>query len=293
MNIYERAFLFPCLGEALIGIVCVPEIAASTGVLIVVGGPQYRVGSHRQFLLLSRSLAHAGFPVMRFDFRGMGDSHGETRNFENVEDDIGAAIDAFVADCPNIERIVLWGLCDAASASLLYFNSKHDRRVCGMFLLNPWVRSEASLAKTHVKHYYLRRLQQREFWTKLLSGRAKVAHAYRGLFSNLLLAQRGDNKESKDFRGCMANALSGFDGPIMFVLSENDYTAKEFQQFVSDSPEWKGLLSSPRVTTLSLAEADHTFSSVVWRERVAQCTVDWLCQSGLGLVADRVTGSNI
>ena len=60
---------------------------------------------------------------MRFDFRGMGDSTGELRDFEEVNEDIGAAINAFQAHCPQLERIVLWGLCDAASASLLYWDS--------------------------------------------------------------------------------------------------------------------------------------------------------------------------
>ncbi len=295
MRIDEHAFLFPCADEALLGITCVPEMATSTGIVIVVGGPQYRVGSHRQFLLLSRSLARAGFPVLRFDFRGMGDSSGVARNFESVEDDIGAAIDAFTARHPGIERIVLWGLCDAASASLLYWEARRDRRVCGMCLLNPWVRSEATLAKTHIRHYYGQRLLQREFWTKLLSGKANVLHALGGLFSNLLLTRKVAKAESRSFQGRMASALGAFDGPVMLVLSGNDYTAKEFLQFAGDDPAWDGLLARPLVTTQSLPEADHTFSSAVWREKVAQGTLDWLRQSGLGqgaaLSATGISGS--
>ena len=38
--------------------------------VIVVGGPQYRAGSHRQFTLLARHIAAAGYPVLRFDARG-------------------------------------------------------------------------------------------------------------------------------------------------------------------------------------------------------------------------------
>jgi alpha/beta superfamily hydrolase len=97
-----------------------PEKQPACGVLVVVGGPQYRVGSHRQFLLLSRRLASEGYPVMRFDYRGMGDGGGAMRSFEDVSADIGAAIEAFQRRCPSVRRIVLWGLCDAASAALLY-----------------------------------------------------------------------------------------------------------------------------------------------------------------------------
>ena len=48
------------------------SFAASRGMLIVVGGPQYRAGSHRQFTLLARDVAATGVPTMRFDYRGMG-----------------------------------------------------------------------------------------------------------------------------------------------------------------------------------------------------------------------------
>ena len=127
---------------------------STCGVLIVVGGPQYRVGSHRQFLLLSRRLAAEGYPVMRFDYRGMGDASGAMRGFEQASADIGAAIEAFQRACPAVQRIVLWGLCDAASLALLYVDATQDDRIAGLAILNPWVRSEASLAQTHIKHYY-------------------------------------------------------------------------------------------------------------------------------------------
>ena len=102
MTFTEHAAIFPCAGDQLLGIVATPELPQATGVLIVVGGPQYRVGSHRQFLLLSRALAEAGYPAMRFDYRGMGDSTGGLRDFEAVNDDIGSAIDVFQAHCPHV-----------------------------------------------------------------------------------------------------------------------------------------------------------------------------------------------
>src|SRR5690606_34644237 len=106
------------------------------GVLIIVGGPQYRVGSHRQFVLLARYLAERGIPVMRFDYRGMGDSDGDMRTFEHVGKDLGSDIDYFFSECSFLKDIVIWGLCDAASAALFY--AHQDRRISGLVLLNPW-----------------------------------------------------------------------------------------------------------------------------------------------------------
>jgi len=83
MPSHEQVVVYECQGQRCVGLVHAPG-AASIGVVIVVGGPQYRVGSHRQFLLLARSLAADGVPVLRFDYRGMGDSEGDIRDFENV-----------------------------------------------------------------------------------------------------------------------------------------------------------------------------------------------------------------
>src|SRR5882762_1917682 len=116
----EHALVFDCGGESLFGILSAAELPAGRGVLIVVGGPQYRVGSHRQFTLLARHLSECGVPTLRFDYRGMGDSEGEVRTFERVDVDIRCAIDRFFAGVPGMKDIVIWGLCDAASAALFY-----------------------------------------------------------------------------------------------------------------------------------------------------------------------------
>ena len=76
----EQALTFDCDGERLVGVVAVPERPVPVGVLIVVGGPQYRAGSHRQFVHLARRLAGAGIAAMRFDYRGMGDASGDARS---------------------------------------------------------------------------------------------------------------------------------------------------------------------------------------------------------------------
>jgi uncharacterized protein len=120
MNFWERPLVFPCNGSLLYGILSLPEQMGSRGVLIVVGGPQYRVGSHRQFTLLARYLAARGVPVLRFDCRGMGDSEGDLRTFEDFEDDLRCAIDIFFEKVHPLNDLVIWGLCDAASAALFH-----------------------------------------------------------------------------------------------------------------------------------------------------------------------------
>jgi len=282
MSFTEQALTFPCAEEELLGIVAVPDHPETIGVLIVVGGPQYRVGSHRQFLLLSRALAEAGYPTMRFDYRGMGDSSGELIGFEAINQDISAALEAFRGRCPFVERFVLWGLCDAASAVLLYWHATHDPRVVGLVLLNPWVRSTTTLARTQIKHYYGQRLLQREFWFKLLHGQLGIVKAMKGFFRSILIAgSRGRERKSPislSYQQRMADAARHFPGKILLLLSGNDYTAKEFLEMVKTNQNWQEAIEMS-IERRDLEAADHTFSTMEWRGQIIEWVIDWL--SGL------------
>ena len=110
MNYTEETALFACAGDTLLGILTKPETPADTGVIVLVGGPHYRIGSHRQFVLLSRGMAAAGYAALRFDYRGVGDSTGELHTFENVNEDIAVAISALQMAAPNVQHVAFWGL---------------------------------------------------------------------------------------------------------------------------------------------------------------------------------------
>lgn len=280
MSVTEQAIIFPSAGNELLGIIASPEQPGSTGILVVVGGPQYRVGSHRQFLLLSRALASAGYPVMRFDCCGMGDSSGELADFQGMNGDISAAIAAFQQQCPTISNVVLWGLCDAASASLLYWDATHDSQVAGLVLLNPWVRSEATLARTHIKHYYGQRLLQVEFWRKLLTGNLGVGRALGGLVASFVRARRASSSTAGDavlpFQAKMMRALKEFRGQILLILSGDDYTAKEFIEAIQADSTGRAALQNSCLRRVDIDGADHTFSSAEWRQSVEAMTISWI-----------------
>ena len=290
----EQAFAFALEGDTLLGILHppAPARASGIGVLVVVGGPQYRAGSHRQFVALARRLAAEGHAVLRFDVRGMGDSSGALRSFENIDADIGAALTQLRQRQPQLQRIVLWGLCDGATAALLHLHAHPDAAVHGLCLLNPWVRSEASQARTEIRHYYRQRLLQRSFWTKMLRGQIAGA-ALRGLWRSLRAASAGRTSSaaragnarsagsapgvsSLPFQQRMALAWAGFNRPLLLVLSGHDYTAREFEDSVAADPHWRGALQRPGVQKHDAAAADHTFSSNRERESLEALTLDWL-----------------
>jgi uncharacterized protein len=184
-------------------------------------------------------------------------------------------MDAFQAALPEIEEIVLWGLCDAASAILFYAHG--DARVGGIALLNPWVRTDSGEAKAYIKHYYRGRLTDPEFWKKLRSGRMNLASSARSLFAfaRRALGKR-DNAVDLPLPERMAAGLARYRGPVLLVLSGKDLTAREFEDAAAASPTWQRLLGDKRLSVARLPTADHTFSRDEWRNAVAGFTLDWL-----------------
>jgi len=278
MRYEDQAVAFRCAGEPLYGVLSLPEQPSPRGVLIIVGGPQYRAGSHRQFTLLARTLAARGIPVQRFDYRGMGDGGGAQRDFSDVVLDVRAAVDHFMAAVPGMREVVLWGLCDGASAALFY--ASQDARVRGLVLLNPWVRTEAGAARATLKHYYRGRLLQGELWRKLFSGQFDAGAAWRSL--RQLLAASGAKPAAHagdppaDLPSRMLASWSRFKGPVLLILSGADLTAKEFTDLADASPAWQKLLERSGTTRHQLDDADHTFSRRVWRDQVADWTANWV-----------------
>lgn len=282
----EKPIMIDCEGCRLVGIIAEPSAPHETGVVIIVGGPQYRAGSHRQFTLLARHLAENGIASIRFDYRGMGDSEGEMRNFEHVDADLHAAIDMLTHQVPAVRRIALWGLCDAASAAMYY--GYGDARVSDLILLNPWVHHEALAAKARLKHYYLARLLQRSFWSKLFSGGIGLRDSLGDLTKSVHMTTSGGTEDaakaapsdprhgSAGYIERMLDGLQRFTGRVLFICSGEDLVAQEFITLAQQDSRWKKVCRSQRISTEHLVKSNHTFSSRTWRDQVGYWTAKWI-----------------
>jgi predicted alpha/beta hydrolase len=109
---------FPCEGAALGA--TLDGAGGTTALLIVTGGTEIRIGAHGGLARLAAATAAAGFPTLRFDRRGVGDSEGADPGFANSAPDIAAAARHLRALCPAVTRVIGFGLCDGATALALH-----------------------------------------------------------------------------------------------------------------------------------------------------------------------------
>jgi len=288
----ERPLTFQSDGHELLGILHLPEEAGKVGLIMLAAGAQYRLGPHRQQVLVARALAEHGIPTLRYDSSGMADSGGPYRDFE-LGPDIDGAVAALLANVPGLKHVVLWGICGSASAILMH--EERGSAVSGMILVNPWVGSEQGQNRAYLKHYYLTRLTEADFWRKVYSGRLDFRSAlssFAGTVKSAFRSRRGTPADgsraqsaakehdtrtaSRALEERMADGLELFEGRILLIMSEKDLTARKFDEFTRSSKRWRRLMRSGAIERRDLRGSDHTFSQPQWREQVIGWMKDWV-----------------
>ncbi|MGR6328246.1 hydrolase 1, exosortase A system-associated [Sphingomonas sp. XXL09] len=231
---------FACAGETLFA--TLDAAPGTTGLLIVSGGNEIRVGAHRGMAQLAAAVAAAGHPVFRYDRRGVGDSGGVNGGFLSSEADLTAAVAAFRSAQPQIETLVGFGNCDGATTLALYGRAAGIDRV---LLANPWVVEDADDGlppQAAIRARYAARLRDPAAWWRLVSGGIDVRKAVSGLRKITTPAA-----ETSLARRVTA-AIGDWGGSAHILLAEGDATAIAFRA------------AAPEVAAEMVATASHSFA---------------------------------
>jgi exosortase A-associated hydrolase 1 len=236
------------------------QAKGTTGLLIVSGGNEIRSGAHGGGAAMAAYFAAKGFPVWRYDRRGIGDSEGGNGGFESSENDIEAALHAFRAAVPALTRIVAFGNCDAASSLALF----HDRQVDALLLANPWVietatsadaPTDTSVAPTAaaIRARYWARIKNPRSLIDLVTGKINV----KKLLSGLTKAAAKEELSGLAMR--IRDALNDCDLPVRILLAERDTTAMTFKAAWNDTAFQK-IRSRANITLVSTDSTSHSFA---------------------------------
>ncbi|WP_430455336.1 hydrolase 1, exosortase A system-associated [Rheinheimera sp.] len=261
-------------------------------VLMVNGGAQTRAGSHRMQQQLALHWQQAGFASLRFDFPGFGDADGEPGTFVDHA--------AYLTELPpqlaryfgKVRPIVLFGLCDGATAALLASPWLQPQ---ALILLNPWCRTAENHARTMLKFYYLRRIVSAEFWRKLLSGQWQASKSMASILRLIRpAAAKGNSGEmhaptTQQPAAAATNLLSVLTTdtaipqalrhwqqikvPVQLLLSGADLTAAECRQLLQQ-PAYRQLWQ--RAGVIDIPAANHTLTDANHLEQLMAASEQFL-----------------
>jgi pimeloyl-ACP methyl ester carboxylesterase len=161
----ETAHLFGSHG-GLAGVLCLPAAPAASAPAVVFWnvGLNHRVGPNRTWVEFARALAGAGFPSLRFDLSGLGDSaprsDGPTDS-ERAALDVTEALD-FLEQRGVASRFVLVANCSGVDS--LHAVALEDPRVAGVVHIDGYAYRNAGYAWRRA----LLRLLQPERWRRFL-----------------------------------------------------------------------------------------------------------------------------
>ena len=219
---------FACNSDTLVGTLDPGD--ASAGLLIVTGGNELRCGPYGSHAELAQKISAIGFPVLRFDRRGVGDSSGYNAGFAQSMDDIAAAITEFRSAFPRMKHVVAYGNCDAASAMML----SQGRGCDALVLANPWTfepetdaapETEPQLQMTPgaIRAHYLRRLTDPRALWRLLTGKVRIGQMA-GSLADAAKAAPPPSSLAQE----MAAGLAQFSGAVTLLIAEHDRTGQVF-----------------------------------------------------------------
>jgi len=252
----RRLIAFACDGATLVG--SLDDAPGTTGVLIVSGGNEVRAGAHRGMAMLAQALAADGIPVFRFDRRGVGDSDGDNAGWEASAPDMAAAVAAFRAEQPQLDRVVGFGNCDGATALALF---GRDAGIDALVLANPWIGDDSLLPPpAAIRARYARRLLDARAWRRLLTSR----DGWRKLAAGLRRAA-SRAPAPPTLAGRLASALSG--GSATIVLARGDRTAQVF------SDRWRGKVFADVLPTTRVIDVDDDSHSFVRQQAALEAVI--------------------
>ena len=280
-NTREKAVRFGSAGT-LIGIATDPPSAhaGNVGVVLLNSGLLHRVGAGRFHVDLARRLALEGFPALRFDFSGIGDSEPrrDALAFEQAAVlEVREAMD-YLESTRQSTRFILIGLCSGADMG--FFTAQRDHRVEGLVQLDPFV---YRTWRYYVRHFAPRLLSRRSWWN-LFSGRTYVGPAVRRwLGRGDTLRVLGESAEvspyARDFppketvtAGLEALASRGVRIYNVFTggLSDHVNHVRQYRDAFSRVP------FGERLEVIYNPRADHVFTDVAERRAMMGGVVRWI-----------------
>jgi len=245
-------------GEGLVGVVSHPRgQARRTGLVLFNAGLVQRAGPFRGYTQLARLLSGLGFPVLRMDHAGLGDSAPCTvSTAERRVSELRAALELLSAQT-GADRFVLGGICAGADEA---FHAPDDPPIAGFVL------PEGLAYRT--PGYWWRYLLPRIF------NPSKLRRVLKRASSDSAGMDDYRDFPSKSQARKMMSDLTARDVRTLFL-----FTGGAYDYFNHPGQLASCLGPAAKAGNVSLAfweDCDHTFFLKRDRERLQRLVADWM-----------------
>jgi pimeloyl-ACP methyl ester carboxylesterase len=294
--------------KSLAGILHMPEAGGPVrfAVNLVNPGIKNRVAPNRLNVKLARRLCGLGYPVLRFDPAGVGESEGElpetgVKNIWGLIQsglfirDISAA-NELLREETGAAQILIAGVCGGAISALLA--SEKETGISGLILVDVpvIVEGDRDFAASIVPgayadlifYKYMKKLVNPKAWLRVIALRSD----FRAIARSIRVKVRGDrffNEKGHDRQKAGADTpalnplylrayrafLSGR-GRVLFALSENDAGTPYFENLFEKAhldPEKK---KEDGWEIIKVKHANHIYAFKEWQEQLMGGICDWV-----------------
>ena len=239
--------------------------AKKVGVVFIHASDGNRLGPHRMFVEFANSFDSLGYPTLRFDLSGCGDSTGSVSRADTAADvsDVVEAVGFFTARA-KLKGVILLGISRGSRVCYTAM-AEHLLPLSGMILLStPVSSSRAALKSFGVRlREYVCKLRDPRRLRKLLSGRANLPQIWQTLMNALRLRRRYTQVHEKAFASRC---------PVLFVYGRGDSLAEESSRYYARKCRENKLPYDCHF----VADANHSFFHYRWKEEILGVSRLWL-----------------
>jgi pimeloyl-ACP methyl ester carboxylesterase len=303
----ERPVQFRVNGETVCGVLHLPDADGPPdfGFVFVHSGSRGRRGNTFQYPMYARHFAARGYPSLRFDPIGFGDSTGEIETchaddfYGTIQrgrfiDDTVAGVEEFLRHA-SPRKLVLFGICGGAITGLVAA-PRIKRRVDGLVLMSIPVLIDSSgqdqlarIPKEYARKYligmYTRKLLSLAAWKRLLLGRSETGTILTMLKATFL----GGGKSSapaaeEEGQGTRFNrlfvesldAMVEHRSKVVFLFGDDDAFRWEFEREFYNH-RWQSNPGYSRECAVHyLPGCNHMFTMREWQRQALDLIEPWL-----------------
>lgn len=235
------------------------------GVVFVHAGGGNKLGPHRMFVEMAESFNILGYPTLRFDLSGCGDSTGAiSRN--GIKAQVADVVEAtrFFMGLANLENVVLLGISRGARICFTVM-AEHHLPLAGMILLSMPVSSTGSALRSFGSQLteYICKLKDPKYLRKLLSGRADIIQIGTTLVTALQLGHRYKRVERKTYDSKCH---------VLFIYGDRDPISTKSRRYYTSKCHQNNLAYDLHI----VAGANHSFFHYKWKKEVCNVSERWL-----------------